>query len=194
MLAVVALCWRMYARKCGFEWNQYVYVPPAGNLDLYLGGMIFGYLNAEQQHVPGKIEKIIAAFLLTALLIVNSYFFNLAYFGDSLGEAMSKYFFQTAYLIVCLYFIRAFDTNCGAREKVSCGAIRRNPARLVDAFASISFEFYLFHSLVLDRISGYVLMGHTISWGLHVRLLLLTAIITLVLSIGFHRIFSIRTA
>ena len=194
-LSGATLAWRIYAKNAQLEWNAHVYCPPLANMDLYIGGMIFAYLNAgAKAQLPGRLNrselKWIAGILFAVLFFINCYHYNAAHFGEPTGVAFSMYYYQTIYLVVCLVYIGAFDYERLPNARVSLKTMRENPLRIIDAFSAIGLEFYLFHSLVLDRVSPYVLQGRTISWGLHFQLIIIAAVITMILSAGFHRIFA----
>lgn len=195
LLAFAELLWRMTARYFQLEWNQYVYCAPAANLDLYLGGMIAGYLKKPKETAPQVLKKGNAVRKWTAggcvalLFVSNCYFYNAAHLGNTLGLDLSMYFLQTMWLICVLFYLWVFDDKSAPVAPVSWTALRKNPLRILDMIASISFEFYLFHSLILSRIAQYVIAGRPMTWGIHMELLLKAGVITAVMAAGFRRIF-----
>lgn len=179
------------------DWFSRVYVPSIANLDLYIGGVIFAYINTPptEKKEPTSdttriVRKVFAVFLVMIAFMSNCYCYNQLSLGGQIGSSLPGYFYQTVWLVVCIVYIGAYDYPRPQNTQLSGHAILRNPLRVIDAFASIGFEFYLFHSLVLDRIAPYVLAGEEMSWFLHIELLFVSGLITLILSIGFHRIFN----
>lgn len=200
VLSVVNILWRRYAFQSQLEWNSYVYVPSIANLDLYVGGLIYAYIRHSssstrcverdsQRDTVRVVRKVFAGCLVVVAFVSNCYFYNQLFLGNRIGSALAGYYYQTIWLLVCIVYIGAFDYPQSENTQLSRRAILQNPLRLIDAFASVGFEFYLFHCLVLDRIAPYVLSGKKMSWGLHLELILISGLITLVFSIGFHRIF-----
>lgn len=199
VLSVVNILWRRYALHAQLDWFSRVYVPSIANLDLYVGGVVFAYINTpppngEKGESPPDtariVRKVFAVFLTMIAFISNCYFYNQLSLGSQIGASLPGYYYQTIWLAVCIVYIGAYDYPRVQNTQLSKSAILKNPLRIIDAFASIGFEFYLFHSLVLDRIAPYVLAGKEMSWFLHIELLFVSGLITLILSIGFHSIFN----
>ena len=89
----------------------------------------------------------------------------------------------TVYLLISCMYIYAF----------CCGNVGENSHKsiifkAINVFADISFQFYLFHSIVLNRISPFV--GGKTSIGQYLKMICFTAIISIILSVGFKKIFT----
>lgn len=134
-----------------------------------------------------KIEKntnikVISCVILVCTVLLNSYLYLQADMGSSICDKWVKYYFQTIFIIV-------FYTNESKVNTISIEKIKNNPLRIIDAFAKISFEFYLFHSLILHLISPCLSITNNISNISWLCFLIVMMIITYVCSIGYHRIF-----
>jgi peptidoglycan/LPS O-acetylase OafA/YrhL len=92
--------------------------------------------------------------------------------------------FPTVYLIFTCCYLWFY---CASANIELADSEKNFRYAVVNWFSGISFEFYLFHSLILDRISKSI-GGHT-AWGQYMKLIFVTALITTVFSIGYHKIF-----
>ena len=93
------------------------------------------------------------------------------------------YLFQTVYLIVMAIFIFANQADTeGLNDYLG--------EKIIKSLANISFEFYLFHSLVLQIWSEILrnIIKVDNLWG-HLMFLIIVGLITMILSLGYHRIF-----
>lgn len=185
------LMYRIYCLETNLEWNKYVYCPFYANIDLFIGGMLLSYIfyNLNKKIEKSTNIKVISCVILVCTVLLNSYLYLQADMGSSICDKWVKYYFQTILIIVCSIFIFAFDTNESKVNTISIEKIKNNPLRIIDAFAKISFEFYLFHSLILHLISPYLSITNNISNISWLCFLIVMMIITCVCSIGYHRIF-----
>ena len=140
---------RIFALRNGLDWYKYTYTPFFANLDLFFGGVIFSYIIKdlqEKNNVFNVIIKLISVILVIALVLVNSFYYSRNEF-----LVIYQYILPTIYLLtVCLY-LYAFGRKKNYKyEVLNYRSLMRNPFRIIDAFAGISFEFYLFHSLILS--------------------------------------------
>lgn len=188
-ITLASLIWRTYACFAGLEWNHYVFVPPVCNLDLYIGGMILAYLCAEKEPiVQSRSIRASAALLFAVLIITNCYVYNRALLGDMFCDRLCRYFYQTLYLMASLIYLYVFDNGKWesfkkCNNKLGCWAIK-----LINGFAAISFEFYLFHSLVLDKVAECVISARVINTWNHLQLLGYAGALSTVLAFGYHKI------
>ncbi len=127
--------------------------------------------------------------LLAALIIVNCYIYNQGSLGDTAFLNVYQYYFPTAYILLLMLYVYVFDNGRG-KVVFSAKRLAENPLHIIDRLASISFEFYLLHSLVLWKISGWFTLEDSLS--AYLLLALTGAIITIILSVGFHRIFKTK--
>ena len=107
--------------------------------------------------------------------------FNTYIYARNIWLHFYMYFLPSIYLLsVCFYlhYFLGFLHDNGSKKWYF---------RIINYLSSISFEFYLFHSLILFKISKLV-GGHN-PLQQHFKLLIITIVITLICSIGFHNIF-----
>lgn len=179
---------REWLRSKGYDWSSMIYVPFWGNLDMFFCGTLLYYL---RDFNPEKIKKTIFKFFsvvfFVGLIIFNCYIY---YLSETVPEWMSvyQYVLPSVYIIAVLLYLYSFETDNSKYLPINAGNIRKNPLRLVDALAGISFEFYLFHSVILFRIYQYVPnLGD--GGNNHLQLLLYAFVITSIIAYGFGRIF-----
>ncbi len=139
----------------GVDWSSKVYVPFYGNLDIYTAGIIFSTLKEEREYkrVKYNLSIIFSLLLFVGVLIINS---DIYYRGTQKIEYLLvyQYIFPSIYIIVLCIFIYNSSFWKIDYAGTSFGT------RLLDKFASISFEFYLIHSIVLYKISPYIVTNN----------------------------------
>ncbi len=141
------------------------------------------------KHSLSAVLKICAGVLFAALIIVNCYIYNQGSLGDTALLNIYQYYFPTAYILLLIFYVYVFDNGRGKAVR-SVKRLAENPLHIIDWLSSISFEFYLLHSLVLWKISGWFTLKDPLS--AYLWLALTGAIITIILSVGFHRIFKTK--
>lgn len=171
--------YRVVARHYGLDWGTMVYSAPLANIDMYFCGVCLAYLlkDADSRETTARVSK--ALFVPCFLGYIALSCWMLAY-NKHIGTL--QYYMPTGYLLLGLWFLTVFRSKMPLR-RFGGGTI----VLLIDWFSGISFEFYLFHSLVLDRISH--LIGGPTAVLQHFKLLFFTIVLTVFLSIGYHRIF-----
>lgn len=192
VFTVGGFAFRLLALKYKLPWSQDVYLSLYGNADLFFSGMCWSYASKNKKllkHSLGAVLKICAGVLLAALIIVNCYIYNQGSLGDSALLNVYQYYFPTAYILLLMLYVYVFDNGRG-KVVFSAKRLAENPLHIIDRLASISFEFYLLHSLVLWKISGWFTLEDSLS--AYLLLALTGAIITIILSVGFHRIFKTK--
>ncbi len=178
--------YRLFLKENGFDWHIWGYSSVSVNMDLYLGGMLFSFFKLEHQYdaIRGKnMFKLILALLLFFVLI-NSYL----YAHNCLHFYM--YYSPTIYLILTgLYLFFSFEETMELQASVTFfNHLASVPFSFINFIASISFEFYLFHSLILNRITPFIEITDPLYRFLtHI---VIASIITIIFSVGFHRIFT----
>lgn len=169
-LAATALClaageiWRQYCAWKGMDWFHYVYTPPYANVSMFAAGVFFCYLLADiRPTVAKRLSKVLSVVGLGGLLLFFSYMFyayGVTGQTDGIWGRVWAFYHNSAPGAVCiltLFYIYAFDENgLVAYSPPTLSTVARNPLRLIDAFSGISFEFYLIHSLILNRISPFL--------------------------------------
>ncbi len=187
---IVGACFRQYAFVNKWDWYMKVYSSSIGSLDLYISGILLSYITFDrvEDRINKKLHlilKISSCIAIVTLILYNSWI----YFHNDM--VIYQYRLPSVYIVMICVYLFAFDYKHNVKnEALSMTSIKKNPFRLIDWFSGISFEFYLFHSLVLNQISP--LVGASSPLKQHIKLLVLTAAITIIISIGFSRIFSSR--
>lgn len=184
------LGWRLYALKNSMDWNAYVYCPFWANIDLYFGGLVFSYINNGSLRRRTDFEKILATGLFFVTIISNAYVYYWADKGFDLCGQISMYYYQTIYLVVCLFYLYVFGNMDSKPTQCSLKQVLRNPLRVIDSFANISFEFYLFHSLILYLWADKVEKVGILTNGSQFRFICIIFTMTVIASMGYHKIFS----
>lgn len=156
VLGVLGFCYRVYMFRTGADWSSQVYVPFYANLDLYISGILLNYLKIPK--VESDRKKLLFGSLIKVAfvigIIINCY---IAYRADYSMTYLFiyQYVLPSFYLVgVCIYIFVA-EMCYLPQERLNCGNVMRNPFRLLDLFARISFEFYLVHSMVISQIFVY---------------------------------------
>lgn len=184
------MAWRLYVHSQGLDWFHYVYTPPYANLDLFAVGLFFAYYKVPEKR-PGVLKPISVFSFLIATFSCCFLLYHVWTLGDKTvlcqkAFAGYQYIVPSITALMVLLYLFAFDYKHNVKNCApTLQSIAKNPARLIDGFAIISFEFYLFHSLVLNRISNY-LRG---PYPLKEFLLILTVsfVVSTLLAFAFHK-------
>ena len=172
---VLGLIYRLILYNFQLDWYVYVYTSFFSNIDLYVCGICIAY-SSVQNKVFRKREEGTVIFILCCLILFNSYIYT-----QNKWIAVYQFILPSVYIIVVSLYLFVFCQKSQYRKWKS------NIWKYVNGFSDISFEFYLFHSLVLSRISK--LVGGNTSLIQYLKLVIITGIITLILSRGYHMIF-----
>lgn len=171
---VFGFCLRLLLVQLQFDWFKAVYIPFYANLDLFFGGILLSQI---VPRVPQKFKtaaaKDLALFFALFFVLINSYAYEKLFFH--------RVFCPSIYLLLCGLLFCAFGDEKWPAEHSSAFE------RALAFFSSITFEFYLFHSLVLHSI-GPALEEKNL-YLLHFELLALGFAITFVSSVAFKRVF-----
>ena len=179
---------RYTLRRQGYDWYNWIYTFSPMNLDIFICGMIINRFTcgAKEDDLSPKIRKtakIIVSVLFIGLIEANCwiYFYQL-----SRDEVFYKHFLPTVYILVCAVFMIAFDYERNIpNAKPTFKNICKNPLRIIDHLASISFEFYLWHTFVFYTFSSNVTIEG--KYMVHyTKYTLITFAITYVLSVALH--------
>lgn len=193
------LMWGLYFRinnyRLGLDWSGRTYASFWGNIDLYVIGILMAFYREKiKQHIDVNMKrKILSVLIFASLIAVNAWIYNQAYFYQITSWIgpywfLYQYLFPTLYaIVVSVYFDTFHEINKCRQSPLSVEQICQNPLRIIDWFAGISFEFYLFHSWILSNFAPYIKM--TTPLETHLWLLGVSAVITIILSVGFQRIF-----
>lgn len=142
LFVVLGLSYRLICNKMGLMWHTSVYFPSWANLDYFFCGML---LNAITQNSKNNLFKLIMKpvsllllFALTAYLMIlykhNDYFFY-------------QYIAPTAVILILSLIIYVFDTKDRIYStKLTFMEFIKNPLRIIDVLALLSYGAYLYHS------------------------------------------------
>ncbi len=154
-LLLLGTAYRLLAWRLELDWHVFVYTSPYGNLDLFLAGMTAAALNAApaEARTPAARPRArwIAALALAAVVLLGGYF---TYLRTEWAIIVHARVLPAAFALAAALFLAAFDRPDALLAKTRLGGAC---CRTIDFFASISFGFYLFHSLLLHTISPYLI-------------------------------------
>lgn len=185
-VAILGMLLRLFLYKKGVDWSSMVYVPYYCNIDIYICGILINLFDIKgKDNGKNRVWGIAAFVLLIAALIANIRIYYLG--GDYLFYY--QYIFPTIYILVGGFYLMVWGGK-SISPKITLKAIVRNPLRLIDGFADISFEFYLVHSMVLNSICTYTVA--TTPFRSHMLLMVCAFFISVLLSVLMHRAFQKR--
>jgi peptidoglycan/LPS O-acetylase OafA/YrhL len=168
------------------HWLPLIYTPIWANLDLFVVGMLANGFTADrgaieqgQEHSDWTGLKAVAVIAMAVGWFVTSYVAN-----GGLNEhraALGLPFvvaFPGLFAGLALLWIAAFADHA-KRAPLSWFTIKRNPRRVVEALAALTYGVFLWHSPILMRI------GASLSWGGPLRTYALRFALGLPLSLAF---------
>lgn len=178
----------------GANWYNDVYVSVPANLDLFLCGFLLNFItlkDSPQKKLPkwGRLAVKLGAILLLAVVIVSAcylYFVGERY--DIVLLDIYRYQLPTAFLLAVCVYLFAFDYEKEEKQApLTLVNVVKNPARILDFISDISFEIYIFHSLIYSRIWPYLAPIQTI-WG-HLGFILFGFVLSCLIGYAFHKAF-----
>lgn len=175
-LIIVGFLYRFFAVKCGFDWFNMVYTPFFANIDLFFSGICISYLakSLSDKRIHGVLFKDFSLFLLFVFILLNSVVFFMKFYIYAIV-------FPTIYLLLVGGCLLVFSDE----KWRTCDSPLE---KALSIFSSISFEFYLFHSLILHTFSTAFNENNIVV--LHFKLLFTGFILTFIFAQGFHKIFA----
>lgn len=183
--------WKSYVFRANLDYFHYSYTPAYANISCFAVGIFCGYWFSYKKKAP-SLHKIVSTTLLLTITLLFSYIIycsGISHKESTFWQSMFsgyKTYGASIVSVVVLYYIYAFDCGETVRySKLSLYNIAKNPSRLIDSFACICFEFYLFHSLILSRISNYLRDPFPIQE--YLKLLVVTFLISTIASILFSK-------
>lgn len=187
VIAIFGLMLRIHLYKKGVDWSSRVYVPFYCNLDIYICGMLINFFDKDR--ISTMVRKFLGVgsfLLLVAVVIVNA---RIYYLSDINASCLFfyQYIFPTVYILTGGLFLFIWGDYKEKQCKLNLESIIRNPLRLIDGFAEISFEFYLVHSMVLG--CTYNIWVGTSPFRAHLLLLITAFGISAILSLLMHNAF-----
>lgn len=121
----------------------WVYTNAICNLDVFFVGMLLNIITRGNQNTKIKqCIKPIGWMLLIGFILLNSYYLSV----DKHFFAYATYY-PTIYLMLYAILLYCYDTvQRIPPEKIDCKTVLKNPLRIFDAIALVSFSAYLYHS------------------------------------------------
>ena len=148
------------------------------NLDLFACGFCVAYMKDKNEIQQNQYFRYGLVGLFMFFIMVNSYM--IAY---EKYIAIYQYVFPSVYLIFTCLYLFCFRVNFSAcRNSKIKNEVKKSIAK---RFATVSFEFYLFHSMIFDRLAKHI-GGHTASEQ-YFKFFIVSFIITYIFSVGWHR-------
>ena len=175
IIAFLGLSYRMIAYACGFDWYIAIYTPFYANLDLFICGIITYYIaDAYRKRIciSDSLEKI-SLYLLFLFILINTLTYNIFY--------IYVIVYPTVYVLLISLNLFVFHERKTAPVSTM--------GKYITFLSSISFGFYLFHSLVLHNLYDFLPTFKNI-YLLHAELLICDAVILGIFAIGFSKIFN----
>ena len=174
-LLAAGFSYRFFAVRFGFDWYSVIYTPFYANIDLFFGGVLLSQIaqnSAKKLNAP--IFKDISLFLLVAFILINSIFYEKFFFY--------QVFCPSIYILLGGFALVSYSDESWSKKYDSIFE------KTLAAFSSVTFEFYLFHSLVLSTILPAFSEKNVLR--LHFELLAVGFVLSLICSVGFKRIFT----
>lgn len=185
--AIVLLCILLLAGgiyRCGmallgFEWYSYRYVSPLANLDLYFAGIISNKINIPLCNKEVKYTMLFTSVLLGAFVAINCAIY---YFGELEGYAYLLHIYRNVFPSIYLILVVVL-LACSQKIHV------REP-KAIHFFSKYEYNFYLWHSIILLRISKVIqcqnpLVAHFSTIGITIFIVMA---ISIIMTSGEHNI------
>ena len=192
LVAVLGYINRVNLLSSGADWYLDVYVSTLANSDLFLCGFLLNFItlkNSPQKKLPkwGQlIVKLVAIALLILVIVLACYLYFVGERYDIVLLDIYRYQFPTAFLLAVCVYLFAFDYEKNEKQApLTLKNIAKNPCRLLDFISDISFEIYIFHSLIYYRIYPFLSPIQTI-WG-HVGFVTFGFLLSCIIGYGFHK-------
>ncbi len=196
-IVIAGMLYRVMLFKIGADWSSLVYTPSFSNLDLFTSGFILSYITNNKTKITfaNQLTEIIihkiklsrlksgSVILLMALIIINCWL----YFTDQIF--IYQYILPSVYIFIVCFYLFVFEychSILGRSKFAAIDVIKFGASNLMHFLSNISFEFYLFHSLVLNRIIRAFTIISPIAF--HVKVLIYAAIFTVILAYGYSKI------
>ncbi len=177
----LGLIYRLYTQMRGMPYLTSVYLPLYGQLDFFIGGVFLnGYIYEKRKMKCDStlIIRIMACFFVAIVFLFGFYatWMAVARGKDGLYYGLYSYFGPTMYSLATMIFIYAHSINRDALppKRFCC----------ISYLAKYGFEFYLFHSLILARVSEY-LMAEDV-FRRHIKIMVVVLGCSLFLSSIYH--------
>ena len=178
IVLLLGFVFRYYAVKFYLnDWYAKIYTPFYANIDLFFGGILIDRLarvKFKNQHCA--FAKDLSLFILLALVLFNTFCYEKIFFYTIYCPSL--------YLVLVGLCLVVFSDEKWTNDYSSFFE------KALSFFAGISFEFYLFHSLLFNTILPAFAEQNV--FLLHAKLLFVGFVLTTICATGFNRIFARR--
>lgn len=172
---VFGLLMRIFWFYSGDDWCI-MYTFPICNIDLFACGFGVAYWHDDIKVQVKKCYRFSLLFFMGGLIVSNAYIIAFNWHLE-----FYQYFFPTLYLILSCLYLWLFRIDAGRLHLADI------VKKYLKKFSNISFEFYLFHSLIFGLICSHV-GGHS-AIGQWTKYVLIGMLITLLCAKGWNKIF-----
>jgi peptidoglycan/LPS O-acetylase OafA/YrhL len=169
---VLGLCYRVIGRLLGLTWYDDIYSSIVGNLDLYFLGMLIAY-GYDILKTKKQIYKKIAWILLLVQLIFCAYCFYLGETTKPILLSIYRYLMPSLFAIVLSILFLNVTRTYG----------NTNVEKTQRKIAKFTFEFYLWHSLILKNL---VLIQSKNNFNSYLKVLFMGFFLTCLIAFFMH--------
>ena len=185
IMVILGFLYRLFGYYIDLDWYTNIYTPWYGNIDLFVSGFLLAYIDRKSE---SRVVNMFSVLLLFIIIFVNCFFYRRMLFGDSQATIYNLYFFQSIYLIGTLFYLYSFSNADMKMDQENNNIF----LRIINKFSTISFEFYLLHSLVLHLWASFIQTYIDVTTILgHIEYMFIIAIIAIFLSILLKQLFEI---
>ena len=177
LIIIMGLGYRLFCYRYGIDWYQFVYTPVYANFDLFFGGILCSFVSKKVFFTCKSEIKKISLVILFCFIFINILTYGMFF--------VYQYIYPSVYLLCLIFVFLSYSDEMLPYKNNNWFEF------IINKFAGLSFEFYLFHSLILYVILPAFDVGNI--YILHFKLLLIGGFLTLICSYGFHRIFLLPT-
>ncbi len=190
-IVLIGAFWRFIAYPSG-DWYRLLYTNPLSNIDLWLCGIVLYKLiircAGDFSFLFSNRGKIFSSLLVIIAFLTNCYLYCWGDLGFPDYIRIYCVYYPSVWLLVVSLYIVAFS-NQDAQAENSNPQKCRNHAVLINFLAGISFEFYLWHSIILNGLRPYALdVSPLLNY---VVMILLAFVITVGVSFVFRTAFDV---
>lgn len=185
MVIILGLFIRLWLYKEQASWYSCIYTPFYANLDLFICGMCLNWVKSEER-IYSIRDSFISYILLFGLVLANT---RLYFINPGGKDFYYRYLLPSLYIVIIGVFI---VVNSCMQKTTKCryNKLKIKLVKIIDFLAGISFEFYLFHTIIIDRV--VILIGEWNNYLIfHLVVLVISFVFTCVISVAYKKIFEV---
>lgn len=180
-LMVLSFLYRHYAYINSFNWVTRVYTPFFGNIDFYVSGMACAII---KKSMNSRLGMGYLCYLFPSLFLATVILTAYIWGKKPTLMYINMYYMQSIYCILAVLYILIYT---GQTYREAKKGIEKALLLFINKFSEISFEFYLIHSMVLDRLAKMI--GGSSPLNQSLKIICIVFFVTVFFSFGYHRIF-----